>query len=123
MPRITQTITQTIQVEQTVKLTPKQQVALRKELQAIQLRRKKIKQLESENKSSVGVVEDVLADLGVEELEFEGFRSKIIAGTRKAFDKELFVRKGGSLKIYNEAFVEAPVAAYVKVTAPSEKDE
>lgn len=117
------TLTQTVQVEQTVSLTTKQQLALRKLLQKVELNRKKIKGLDAEVKEAVGSVEDILAELGVEELDFEGYKSKIVAGVRKKFDPELFVKKGGNLKLYNEAFVEVPVSAYVKVSVPSDKGD
>lgn len=116
-------LTQTVEVEQTLTLTTKQQLELRKQLQLVEKNRKKIKALDAEVKSAVGSVEDILADLGVEELEFEGFKTKIVAGVRKKFDPDLFVKKGGSLKTYNAAMVEVPVSAYVKVTPPGDKDE
>lgn len=123
MPRVSQVITQTVAVEQKLTISPKQQLTLRKHLQNVQMKRKKIKELEKDVKASIGEVEDVLADLGAEELEFEGFKTKIVAGVRKKFNAEKFVKKGGNLAIYQAAMDELPVAAYVKVTPPGEKDD
>ncbi len=123
MPRLAQTVTQTVTVEQKLTISPKQQLTLRKHQLSIQRQRKKVKEAEADIEKSVGEVEDILAELGVEELEFEGFRSKIVAGTRSVFDPDLFVKKGGNLAIYNAAKVDKPVKAYVKVTPPSEKEE
>ncbi len=123
MPRVSQVITQTVAVEQKLTISPKQQLTLRKHLQNVQMKRKKIKEWKADIDASVGQVEDILADLGAEELEFEGFKTKIVAGVRKKFNAEKFVKKGGNLAVYLAAMDELPVAAYVKVTPPGETDD
>ena len=122
MPKFAQTITQTVQTTQTVQLTAQQTTRLRQSLHRYQMLQAKIKALEAEKKAANGTVEDIMAEVNVETLDFEGFKTSIVAGTRKSFDPELFVRKGGDLAVYQAAMVEKPVAAYVKVNCPKENE-
>lgn len=123
MPKLSQNTVVVPIVEATLELTPQQSTKLRKHFRQYALLAQKRKALEAQMDTEKGGVEDVLAEVGVEALAQDGFKAKIVAGVRKKFDPKRFVAKGGKLKIYNDSMVEVPVKAYVKISAPGDKEE
>lgn len=120
MPRLAQVTAHT--VEHVVELKPELTTRLRKEFRQYHALKTQADALKEKMDTIKGKVEDIMADAGEEALALDGYRCKIVAGTRKKFNPKKFVAKGGNLKIYNAAMEEKPIAAYVKVSVPGDKE-
>ena len=105
-----------------IKLTPKQKVRLRRALQTYAELHMQEKVAKLAKAKQVAEVRAVREEIGVEGLEFEGFKTTNVPNLRDFFDKQRFVELGGSLETYNNAVVKKPGKAYEKVTCPGDKN-
>lgn len=67
-------------------------------------------------------VEGVLTDLEQTSLVIDGYKTTLVAPTRKKFDAKKFVALGGDLDLYHAANIDTPGALYVKISPPGAKD-
>ena len=117
----TATVTTTT-VEQ-VKLTPWLKVRLRRALLTYAELHLQEKVAMLAKTKQVAEIRAVREEIGVEGLEFEGFKATNVPNLRDFFDKQRFVELGGSLETYNNAVVKKPGKAYEKITVPGEKND
>lgn len=121
MPRLATTVTTTTTTELT--LTPKQKIQLRKALRLYAELHLQEKVARLAKEKAVADVRRLREEIGVEALEFEGFKTANVPNLRDYFDKEKFVELGGSMETYNNAVMKKPGKQYERVTAPGSKDE
>lgn len=115
--------TVTTTTTQEIKLTPKQKVTLRQALKLFAEQHAIEKAAKAAKAKATAEVRAVREALGVDKLEFEGFKMGNVPNLRDFFDKQKFVELGGSIETYNNAVVKKPGKQYEKITCPGDKDD
>ena len=70
-----------------------------------------------------GEVGGILEEVGESTLKIDGFTATFVAPAKRVLDRKKFVQLGGDLALLDAAYVEQPVAAYVKISCPKEEKE
>ena len=65
---------------------------------------------------------DLLKEAGIDKTELNGIKLTEVGGETSKFDKQLFVKLGGDITIYNSAFRKKPKKKYLKITIGEEKE-
>jgi hypothetical protein len=119
VPKLSTAVTTT--VTEQVKITPKQKVQLRKSLKLYAELHLAEKVAAQAKKKAVAEIRRIREEIGVEALEFEGYKATNVPNLRDFFDKQEFVNLGGVLEYYNNAIRKKPGTAYEKVSVPGAK--
>jgi hypothetical protein len=121
MPKIQQTVTATTTQEIVLKPSVRQKLQLKfKTYAQLKAQRDAIDEKLDALKGDIGAIRDSTGEMSI---ELDGFKTTLVAGSRKTFDPKRFVAAGGDLDIYNQAIVEKPNRPYEKVTVPGPKKD
>lgn len=108
----------TATVSETVALKPRQRRELMIELHAYAEMQTELQVLKEGIEVHKAAVEKLLEELGVKQLELEGFSAVIVSPQRNVLDKKKFVELGGSLEQLTNATSKVPSESYVLITPP-----
>lgn len=106
-----------------VLLTTKQRHKLLQELkiyQELKQQRDAIELAMEKHKTAIGAIRDETGEMS---LSVDGFKTTLVAGSRKKFDPKKYVTLGGDLDLYNRSVKTTPVKPFEKITCPGEKEE
>ena len=108
-------------VTEAVTLKPRQQRELSLELHAYAEVQAELRVLREVIELHKATVLKLLEELGVEQLELEGFLATIVRPQRNVLDKKKFVELGGNLQELANATSKVPSTSYLLITPPQEK--
>ncbi len=114
--------TVTVSTTQELVLAPKVRRQLLMELkvyQELKAQRDAIELAMDKHKAAIGAIRDETGEMS---LEIDGFKTTLVAGSRKKFNPKKYVTLGGDLDLYNQAVEEKPTKPFEKITCPGEKD-
>lgn len=115
--------TVTVTTTQELVLAPKVRQRLLNELRAYQAIKAQIKTLEEAADKHKTVIGGIRDETGEMSLSVDGFRTTLVAGSRKKFDAKKYVTLGGDLDLYNRAVKVTPVKPFEKITCPGEQEQ
>lgn len=124
MPRLVQTVTQTVEPEPVVELTPRQHAALTLNLATYAGLKAQLDETKQEMALLVGELELVRAETGQKSVGLEGYGkvTEVPAGENSKLDVKKLLAQGVTLNQITKATVKTPRAGYTKVTVPEEKE-
>lgn len=120
MPSVKQTVIAT--TTQEIRLAPKVRQRLLMELRVYKELKAQRDAIDSAMEKHKGVIGAIRDDTGEMSLSIEGFKTTLVAGSRKKFDPKKFVTLGGDLDTYNAAVTEKLNKPYEKITCPGDKE-
>lgn len=106
-----------------VLLTTKQRQRLLQELkvyQELKQQRDAIELAMDKHKAVIGGIRDETGEMS---LTIDGFKTTLVAGSRKKFNPKKYVTLGGDLDLYNQAVDTKPTKPFEKITCPGDKEE
>lgn len=119
MPKLSVTAT----VTQQVKLTPKLKRELKTQCQEYAALHVTEKTAKAAKKVINGRVEEIMEIAGETMLEVDGFKTTLVAPVKRSLNIKKLIAKGVSIDTINDCYDETPGTAYVKISAPGQKDE
>lgn len=108
----------TATVTEAVTLKPRQRRELSLELHAYAEAQTELRVLREGIELHKAAVMKLLEEVGVEQVELEGFTATLIRPQRNMFDKKKFVEVGGSLEQLANATSKVPSMRYLLITLP-----
>jgi len=123
MPKLQTRATVKTTTKTEVKLTAKQQNALRKKLAVYAEADAAFKAAKEERDVAIADVEDIREQIGETSFEFEGATVTRVGGTSKSLDKKKLVELGCALAWIEEATTEKPKKSHTRVTLGESEDE
>lgn len=120
MPKATQVANATVSTTRDIVLSPELRRALLVEFRAYQKLQKQRKDIEAKMDAVKAKVSALRDSTGEQSLELDGFKTTLVAPTRRKFNPKTFVKLGGDIDIYNQANEETLAKPYELISVPGE---